>query len=75
MGWRFYNSGCLSSYPHQWSWDAAFIAIGNSYFNTKNSMKELEFLFGAQWKNGIVPHIVFNKKEKTYFPGLLNFMI
>lgn len=56
-------------YPHQWSWDAAFIAIGNSYFNTKNSMKELEFLFGAQWKNGMVPHIVFNKKEKTYFPA------
>src|SRR5215207_182103 len=56
-------------YPHQWSWDAAFIAIGNSYFNTENSIKEMDFLFNAQWKNGMVPHIVFNEKEKTYFPA------
>jgi hypothetical protein len=26
-------------------------------------------LFDAQWKNGMVPHIVFNEKEKTYFPS------
>ena len=56
-------------YPHQWSWDAAFIAIGNSYFNTDRAIKELEFLFNAQWNNGMVPHIVFNEKEKTYFPA------
>lgn len=56
-------------YPHQWSWDAGFIAIGNSYKNTDRSMAELEFLFDAQWKNGMVPHIVFNEKEKTYFPA------
>jgi hypothetical protein len=55
-------------YPHQWSWDAGFIAIGNSYFNTDVAIKELEFLFDAQWQNGMVPHIVFNEKEKTYFP-------
>jgi len=29
----------------------------------------LEFLFDAQWQNGMVPHIVFNQKEKTYFPA------
>ena len=56
-------------YPHQWSWDTAFIAIGNSYFNTERAIKELEYLFNAQWKNGMVPHIVFNDKEKTYFPA------
>jgi glycogen debranching enzyme len=56
-------------YPHQWSWDAAFIAIGNSYFHTDRAIKELDFLFDAQWKNGMVPHIVFNEKEKTYFPA------
>ena len=32
-------------------------------------MKELERLFDAQWKNGMIPHIVFNEKEKTYFPS------
>jgi glycogen debranching enzyme len=56
-------------YPHQWSWDAAMIAIGNSYFDTDRSIKELEHLFGGQWKNGMIPHIVFNEKEKTYFPS------
>lgn len=56
-------------YPHQWSWDSAFIAIGNSYFDTQRSIKELKYLFNAQWKNGMIPHIVFNDKEKTYFPA------
>ncbi len=56
-------------YPHQWSWDAAFIAIGNSYNNTERAINEIEFLFNAQWNNGMVPHIVFSEKEKTYFPA------
>lgn len=56
-------------YPHQWSWDSCFSAIGNSYFNSYRAMKELEYLFDAQWKNGMIPHIVFNEKEKTYFPS------
>ncbi len=56
-------------YPHQWSWDAAFIAIGNSYYNIPRAIRELEFLFVAQWSNGMLPHIVFNPKEKTYFPA------
>jgi len=56
-------------YPHQWSWDTAFISIGNSYINTERAIKDLEFLFNAQWKNGMIPHIVFNDKEKTYFPA------
>jgi hypothetical protein len=56
-------------YPHQWSWDAAFIALGNSYTHTERAIKEIQFLFDVQWKNGMVPHIVFNEKEKTYFPA------
>lgn len=56
-------------YPHQWSWDAAFIALGNSYGKTDRAIQEIQFLFDAQWKNGMVPHIVFNDKEKTYFPA------
>jgi hypothetical protein len=45
------------------------IAIGNSYFDIDRSMKEMQHLFDAQWKNGMIPHIVFNEKEKTYFPS------
>ncbi len=55
-------------YPHQWSWDSGFISIGNSYFESKRAINEIEFLYSAQWKNGMIPHIVFNEKEKTYFP-------
>jgi len=33
------------------------------------STSELEFLFDAQCQNGMVPHIVFNEKDKTYFPA------
>jgi hypothetical protein len=51
-------------YLHQWSWDSGFIAIGNSYYHVERAIKEID----AQWKNGMVPHIVFSEKEKTYFP-------
>ena len=56
-------------YPHQWSWDSCFHAIGNSHFNPERAIQELEHLFDAQWKNGMIPHIVFNSEEKTYFPA------
>lgn len=56
-------------YPHMWSWDSCFIAIGNSYSNPRRAMQELEYLFDAQWKNGMIPHIVFTEGAKTYFPA------
>ncbi|MGD1836441.1 MAG: MGH1-like glycoside hydrolase domain-containing protein, partial [Nitrososphaeraceae archaeon] len=56
-------------YPHQWSWDSCFHAIGNSYHDPERAIEELEYLFDAQWKNGMIPHIVFNADEKTYFPA------
>lgn len=58
-------------YPHQWSWDAAFIAIGRSWTDQERAQAELEHLFTAQWTNGMVPHIVFNPEvpEDAYFPG------
>ena len=31
-------------YPHQWSWDGAFIAIGNSYFQYWQSNKRIGIL-------------------------------
>jgi hypothetical protein len=47
-------------YPHQWSWDSAFIAIGYSRYDQERAMRELRHLFEAQWKNGLLPQIVFN---------------
>jgi hypothetical protein len=56
-------------YPHQWNWDSGFIAIGYSHFNTKRAISEITHLFNAQWKNGMVPQIVFNRNMLgNYFP-------
>lgn len=56
-------------YPHQWSWDSAFIAIGLSHIDPDRALRELESLFSAQWTDGRVPHIVFNPAAADYFPG------
>ena len=56
-------------YPHQWSWDSAFIAIGNADRAPDRARTELESLFDAQWQNGLVPHIVFRPDAEAYFPG------
>ncbi|GAA1732378.1 trehalase family glycosidase [Nonomuraea bangladeshensis] len=58
-------------YPHQWSWDSAFIAIGHSRWSPRRGRAELLSLLGAQWRDGRVPHIVFNPRvsDGAYFPG------
>nr|WP_043513561.1 MULTISPECIES: trehalase family glycosidase [unclassified Actinoplanes] len=58
-------------YPHQWSWDAAFIAVGLAYVNPTRAWRDLRSLFEAQWPDGRVPHIVFDPAtaEDDYFPG------
>src|SRR5918998_1756406 len=58
-------------YPHQWSWDVGFIAIGLAHLDTRRAAEELRGLFRYQWKNGKVPHIVFNPHAPpdSYFPG------
>ncbi|MEV8505122.1 hypothetical protein AB0368_09885 [Actinoplanes sp. NPDC051475] len=58
-------------YPHQWSWDAAFIALGLAYVNPTRAWRDLRSLFEAQWPDGRVPHIVFDPltAEEDYFPG------
>ncbi|RKF24820.1 MGH1-like glycoside hydrolase domain-containing protein [Micromonospora globbae] len=58
-------------YPHQWSWDSAFIAVGLAHVRPDRAWRELESLFRAQWADGRVPHIVFNPRLPVgaYFPG------
>jgi hypothetical protein len=48
-------------YPHQWSWDAAFVAIGWAHFAPRRAVTELRSLFRGQWSNGMVPQIVFDR--------------
>ncbi|MFB6675015.1 hypothetical protein ACFCWG_21875 [Streptomyces sp. NPDC056390] len=58
-------------YPHQWSWDSAFVAIGSRHVSPLRAQLELETLFAAQWGDGRVPHIVFNPSVPldAYFPS------
>ncbi len=58
-------------YPHQWSWDSAFIAIGLARLDPRRAARELDTLFDRQWVTGKVPHIVFDPKvpRGSYFRG------
>ncbi|MEU4111796.1 trehalase family glycosidase [Streptomyces sp. NPDC027717] len=58
-------------YPHQWSWDSAFIAIGLRHLSARRAQRELESLLAGQWADGRIPHIVFNPAQPydAYFPS------
>ena len=56
-------------YPYQWNWDSAFAAWGYSTFDIDRAWLELETLFSGQWDDGMVPHIIFHRREQGYFPG------
>ncbi|MEV5967022.1 hypothetical protein AB0L70_34950 [Kribbella sp. NPDC051952] len=60
-----------SLYPHQWSWDSAFIAIGLRHVSVERARTELESLLQAQWADGRIPHIAFSPDvpRDAYFPG------
>jgi hypothetical protein len=57
-------------YPHQWSWDSAFIALGLAHLDDRRAAQEMESLFSGQWATGKLPHIIFNPEAppKSYFP-------
>jgi hypothetical protein len=55
-------------YPHMWSWDAAFISIGLAAVSVPRAILEMDTLLAAQWRNGMLPHIVFTEGAGRYFP-------
>ncbi|HSK99557.1 MAG TPA: hypothetical protein VK869_04405, partial [Rubrobacteraceae bacterium] len=67
-GW---TKAAPSLYPHQWSWDTGFIAVGLAHLDVRRAAGELLSLMAHQWRTGKVPHIVFNPKAppESYFPG------
>ena len=69
-GLKSWTKPAPSLYPHQWSWDSAFIALGLAHVDNRRATDELETLFTGQWSTGKVPHIVFNPEAppKSYFP-------
>src|SRR5690349_10794481 len=58
-------------YPHQWSWDSAFVSLGLAHHRPERARAELLSLFRGQWATGLVPHIVFSSSlpRDAYFPG------
>ena len=58
-------------YPHQWSWDAAFIAMGWAQLDPMRALNELWSLLRGQWSSGMIPQIVFdlNVARGAYEPG------
>jgi glycogen debranching enzyme len=64
-----YTKPAPQLYPHQWSWDSGFVAIGYSHFDPGKAQTELLSLFKGQWKNGMLPHIVYHQPSDEYFPN------
>ena len=60
---------CDTLYPFQWNWDSAFSALGIYSYDEERALSEIDMLFKGQWDNGMIPHIIFHKEAKTYFPG------
>ncbi len=56
-------------YPFQWNWDSCLVALGWARLDEGRAWTEIETLLGAQWPDGMVPHIVFHKPDAGYFPG------
>ncbi len=50
----------INLYPHQWLWDGFFIAIGLRHDDVERAQEEVRSPFRAQWKNGMVPHVIFS---------------
>ena len=53
-------------YPHQWLWDSCFIAIGLRHLDAERAKMELLSLLRGQWKNGMLPHMIFGDERQKY---------
>jgi glycogen debranching enzyme len=56
-------------YPHQWNWDSALIALGLSHFDLPRAQTEIRSLLSGQWKDGMVPSVVYHATPSDYFPN------
>jgi glycogen debranching enzyme len=58
-GDHYYTVPSPLSYPFQWFWDSCFHGIIQSYFDTDYAKKELTALTAKQFKNGMIPHMIY----------------
>lgn len=58
-------------YPHQWLWDSCFIAIGLAAVNPSRAAAELRSLTRGQWRNGMLPHMIYARRFPYWLEALL----
>lgn len=57
-------------YPHQWSWDSGFIAMGLRHISPRRAGQEMDALLAGQWTDGRIPQIIFDPhRDSDYSPG------
>ena len=56
-------------YPHQWNWDVGFVAVGLARYDMTRARAEIRALLRGQWRDGMVPHIVYHGGGSDYFPS------
>src|SRR5919108_254167 len=57
-----YTLPSRTTYPHQWNWDSALIALGWAELDPARAWTELESLAGARDAQGMIPHIAFHTR-------------
>lgn len=66
-----YTVPSVDTYPYQWFWDSCFNAITLSYLDVDRAKEELELLVSCQFKNGMIPHMIYwQKPNQTDFPTI-----
>src|SRR4051812_50143322 len=65
-----YTVPSRATYPHQWNWDSALIALGWAELDPPRAWTELETLMGAREEvTGMVPHIAFHTRVPDRLGG------
>jgi mannosylglycerate hydrolase len=65
-----YTVPSRSTYPHQWNWDSALIALGWAELDPDRAWTELATLSGAREEaTGLVPHIAFRPRLPDKLAG------
>lgn len=69
-----YTLPSRATYPHQWNWDSALMALGWAEIDPQRAWTELEALAGARDEQGMIPHIAFRstvlpRLTTRYLPG------
>lgn len=65
-GGHTYTVPSPDNYPYQWLWDSCFHAIVLSYFDLSAAKEELLSLVSKQFKNGLLPHMIYWEKAKPF---------